>query len=381
VGPAPLGVEENDTLARAAWRSVQQTARGVAAILSRRMGQRFAVTLLVVALAAGCSGGQKHAGLSSAQPSKGGASGTSSRSDGGSADFGNSSGSAANLGDAASRDTGAGGVPSLTISDGGVPAGFTAAQVGGYMLGPEITDGTASDPSASMQDAQGCSKMTSVVRDFRGLKEVNPHPDFEAFDGKGPTTGLVAAMLGDDGKPVYASVCEATAPRGPCPYGQMTTSRALFDEWYRNTPDVNRAFVLYLVFAPQNGVFTFQSNAFFPLDDAGWGNSGGKRQHNFGFTTELHTRFQYQGGEQFKFTGDDDLWVFIDGKLAIDLGGLHPPASASIDFDAMAGALGLTRGQTYSLDLFHAERHSAGSNFRVDTTLAFTDCGRLVAVQ
>ena len=46
--------------------------------------------------------------------------------------------------------------------------------------------------------------------------------------------------------------------------------------------------------------------------------------------------------------GINDLWIFIDGELAIDLGGQHDSPSATVD---------------------------AGSNFRVDTTMSFTDCG------
>ena len=351
-----------------------------------RMRNGAALSVCLLVLGSGCSGddddGSANAGSTGSSAGRGGGAGSNgsgSSSGSGGVDFGNSDGGVSDFGDAGGVSSG-GTVASFMPSDGSVPSGFTATEIGGYMLGPEIVDGST-DPSAAMQGAQGCTMMTTVVRDFRGLKDENSHPDFEAFDGKGPTTGLVASLLGDDEKPVYASVCELTAERDPCPYGQMTTSQGDFDQWYRSAPDVNRAFVLYLVFAPSDGVFTFQSNAFFPLDDAGWGNGGGKRQHNFGFTTELHTRFEYLGGEQFSFTGDDDLWVFIDGKLAIDLGGLHPPESASIDFDAMAGALGLTRGESYALDLFHAERHSAGSNFRVDTTLAFTDCGTVVAVE
>jgi fibro-slime domain-containing protein len=83
----------------------------------------------------------------------------------------------------------------------------------------------------------------------------------------------------------------------------------------------------------------------------------------------------YSGGERFSFTGDDDLWVFINGRLAIDLGGLHPPAGNMLDLDTAANELGIVPGGQYSLDLFHAERHTEASNFRVDTTLAFTSCG------
>jgi fibro-slime domain-containing protein len=274
----------------------------------------------------------------------------------------------------------------------GVPADFTKTQVGGFKLGPALTatmapvagatgaagvgaPGAGAGGSASSQPSPGaCAIITGIVRDFKGKTQPQGHPDFEAFEGMQPTPGLVASTLGPDQKPVYASRCEATPDPSACPFRQMTTSASAFDQWYRGAPDVDRPYAIHLSLQPNGGVHTFQSNDFFPLDGQGWGNPPGK-SHNFGFTTEVHMKFAYQGGERFSFTGDDDLWVFINGKLAIDLGGLHPPTSAMLDLDARAAELGITKGQSYALDLFHAERHSEASNFRIDTTLSFTDCG------
>lgn len=226
----------------------------------------------------------------------------------------------------------------------------------------------SSGPSGSSSSGGGgpvCDpKLAGVVRDFKLWP--GGHPDFEHYTGDG-LQGIVKPDLGPDKKPVYAAAGSTIYTTGP----------AEFDQWYRDVPGVNMTvpFTVALVVDP-NGIGTFDSQAFFPVDDLGFGNEG--MNHNFGFTYELHMMFQYNGGEVFSFTGDDDLWVFVNDRLAIDLGGLHPAQSDTLDLDANAAKLGIVPGQQYSLDLFQAERHSTGSHFKVQSSLNFTNCDPII---
>jgi fibro-slime domain-containing protein len=242
------------------------------------------------------------------------------------------------------------------------PSDFTAAEVGGYKLGDAVSAG-APEAAEANDDGRtdGCgSILTGILRDIQ-----ESHPDFGG-DVTNLQRGLVQDALGADGKPQLSQ----NFRRG------FIESADSFRQWYESVPGVNQTFQLAVYLEPSGDNFSFESHDFFPLDGAGFGNQG--QNHNFSFTFELHTRFRYAGGEVFRFSGDDDLWVFINGRLAIDLGGVHSAEDQNINLDGQANRLGIEPGGEYTLDFFQAERHATESNFQIDTTLEFTSCGTVL---
>lgn len=219
--------------------------------------------------------------------------------------------------------------------------------------------------------------LTGVVRDFKVSHPdmQNPNKDF------GVKTGLVKDRLGSDGKPIL--VDNHDGKRG------MITSADSFNQWFRDVPGVNISIPFAITLdngrEGPGGLYTFaveRPNYFFPIDGLGWGDWAKDRNgdmRNFYFTFEIETTFTYIPKADrdyemtFSFTGDDDVWVYINGQLAVDIGGVHAQEQRSINLDENAEKLGLVEGEDYSLNFFFAERHTTESNFRIETTMQLVE--------
>jgi len=244
--------------------------------------------------------------------------------------------------------------------------------------------------------------LTGVVRDFRERNENNGHPDFERRpdSGFGHYMYNVAMELDDEFKPVFTgegrkvsrqwkdsqgraihpslydgTKGDSSGSWGSYDYGGIASANS-FAQWFRDVPGVNASKPLDLTLVRDGDSYVFDDRqddfyqsrgGFFPINGELFGNSSGNDK-NFHFTFELQTDFTYEAnsGQVFTFNGDDDVWVFIDGRCVIDIGGVHSRVTQTVDLDRLDW---LEDGQSYRLSFFFAERHRTQSNFRIETTL------------
>ncbi len=103
--------------------------------------------------------------------------------------------------------------------------------------------------------------------------------------------------------------------------------------------------------------------------------------NNFSFTSEVKYWYLFnpEAPATLDFTGDDDVWVFVNGKLAVDLGGVHVPLNGNVTIDASTGAniYDMQPGKVYPITIFHAERKQEGSSFKLTLSgfnTARSDC-------
>lgn len=124
--------------------------------------------------------------------------------------------------------------------------------------------------------------------------------------------------------------------------------------------------LIFTLVDANTGTYEYVNANFFPLNGLGFGSEGRPDNKNFSFAMELHTEFSQAPGLQFEFQGDDDVWAFIDGKLVMDLGGIHGAQVGSFSLDEIPN---LETKSKYKFDFFYVERHVTQSSIKITTNI------------
>jgi fibro-slime domain-containing protein len=214
-------------------------------------------------------------------------------------------------------------------------------------------------------------QLWGTIRDFRERRDVLGHADF-GLSGNAPTQAwVVGSRLDGDGKPVVAR-----PPAAGLPSQRAISSETSFATWFRDTPGQNlsRPRVLSIFRVPSYGhtpqnprwVYGVGGGSLGMSSTRGYMDtydflSGWNYGVNLSWTVEFVCNFVYRRDKQqwLHVAANNDVWVYLDGSLLIDVGGRSQPTFRAVDLNSVAASFGLVDNQTSQLKIFVANRRAA----------------------
>ena len=161
-------------------------------------------------------------------------------------------------------------------------------------------------------------------------------------------------VLVSDGNGVYSLNAKNALRYGDTTIYEDDTST---DNTYKNDKNVEEKH-----FYPLDGLGYDAPDYFGDATDMTTGRNG-----NFAMVSEA--QFVYNPNQYFTFSGDDDVYLYINGVLALDLGGAHGVCTKTVKLSDVAAKCGLTAGKVADFKFFYMERNSSASNFSIKTNI------------
>ncbi|MFG0275440.1 MAG: fibro-slime domain-containing protein [Phycisphaerales bacterium] len=253
-------------------------------------------------------------------------------------------------------------------------------------LSVSIADAKPKDPVDGVSNPT-TTTVWGVFRDFRKHHQPGGHPDF----GKNPAAGdahsmgNVADTLDADGCPVFTGAGSVVATSwtdnagrqihpslfdaaqgdvagswGAADNGAIASVNS-FRQWFRDVPGMNTSAPFGLQFEYDEGAGAWVFDESKVKTNQAIIGGGSNSNFEYSFALNLTVRHHAGDGDYIELSGMDDMWVFVDGKLVADLGGVNHAETMFVPLDR----LGLVDGQKYDVKIFMTERIKQRQHLRV----------------
>ncbi len=237
--------------------------------------------------------------------------------------------------------------------------------------------GTMCHTELGARNKWNCSIFSDFERFDITVYDHDTGPEFDTFNNAPMVIkGMVQDTLDPNGRPVFKAIPGMNNGCTECGWFNQN-----IDEWWSEEHAVAVYFAV-LKFEHQGiGEYRYENSDFYPLNEyVSHEGSNASRDVitgvvpaalNYSFTVHMQRVFEYDtcANQKFIFNATDDIFVFLNGHLVIDKGGINTPEEQSFVLSEEVAKLGLAHGDQIYFDIFTAHRTDHDSQLTLTTSI------------